>query len=174
MCSSLVRVVQANLVDHSRGFQSVNRIEAIRAPSKFVSEPHLIIAVAGVPLDVALGVEGLVSSLLGWFHDDADCTVPWQRILPDAGCTGYAPVLICPDDLDLDCSVVMAEVVAESTVIRWDRLGYNATPHGAVGSWVRWEASWGPYRFDRAEYEACLTAFKPAGSEPGAPVDGGT
>jgi hypothetical protein len=55
--------------------------------------------------------------------EDADSAVPWERILPDVGCTGYAPVLICPDDLDLGCSVVMAEVVAEPTVIRWDRLG---------------------------------------------------
>ena len=98
--------------------RGMNRIEAIRAPSKHVPEPHLAIAVDGVPLDAALGVEGLVSSLLGSFHDDADVPVPWQRILPDDGCSGYAPVLICPDDLDLTCSVVMAEVVAEGGVIR--------------------------------------------------------
>jgi hypothetical protein len=140
----------------------VNRIQAIRAPSKFVPEPHLAMAVDGVPLDMALGVEGLVSSLLGWFHNDEDRAVPWQRILPGVGCTGYAPVLICPDDLDLSCSVVMAEVVAEPDIIRWDRLGFNATPKGAVGSWIRWEPSWGPYRFGRAEYEACLAAFGPA------------
>src|SRR5262245_47469316 len=131
----------------TEGFRNVNRIAAIRAPSKFVSEPHLAIAVDGVALDVALGAEGLVSSLLGWFHHESDAVVPWQRILPDVGCTGYAPVLICPDDLDLSCSVVMAEVIAEPEVIRWDRLGYDATPRGAVGSWVRWEPGWGPYRF---------------------------
>jgi hypothetical protein len=138
----------------------VNRIEAIRISSKFISEPHLVIAVDGVPLDVALGVEGLVSSLLGWFHNEEDCEVPWQRILPDVGCSGYAPVLICPDDLDLSCSVVMAEVVAEQDVIRWDRLGYEATSKGAVGSYIRWEPRWGPYRFNRAEYERCLAAFR--------------
>lgn len=104
----------------------MNRIEVIRASSKHVPEPHLGIAGDGVPLDVALGVEGLVSSLLGWFHHEPDAAVPWERILPDVGCSGYAPVLICPDDLDLCCSVVMAEVVAEAEVIRWDRLGYSA------------------------------------------------
>jgi hypothetical protein len=57
----------------AEGFGAVNRIEAIRTPSKYVPEAHLVIALDGVPLDVALGVEGLVSSLLGWFHDDADC-----------------------------------------------------------------------------------------------------
>lgn len=143
----------------------MNCIEAIRAPSKYVAEPHLAIAVDGVPLDVALEVEGLVSSLLGWFHDDVDVAVPWQRILPDEGCSGYAPVLICPDDLDLTCSVVMAEVVAKPGVIRWDRLGYNAAPRPSFGAYIRWEPKWGPYRFSRAEYERCLAAFRPPGAE---------
>ena len=134
----------------------MNRIEAIRAPSKFVTEPHLAIVVDGISLDVALGVEGLVSAFLGWFHDEEDSEIPWQRILPDVGCTGDAPLLICPDDLDFICTTVMAEVVAEPDVIRWDRLGYNASPQGNVGSWIRWESNWGPYRFSRAEYEECL------------------
>lgn len=144
------------------GPRTVNRIEVIRAPSKFVLEPHLNIFVDGVPLDVALGdqAEGLVSSLLGWFHNDADSAVPWQRILPDIGCTAYAPVLICPDDLDLFCSVVMAEVVSEPDAIRWDKLGFSANSGSGPGSCVRWESSWGPYRFDRAEYEACLASFR--------------
>src|SRR4051794_4272201 len=112
----------------SGGRRNVNRIEAIRAKSRFVPEPHLVIAVDGVALDELLEAAipgshygGLVSSLLGWFHDDEDCVVPWQRILPEVGCTGYAPILICPDDLDLRCSVVVVEVVAETDAIRWER-----------------------------------------------------
>jgi hypothetical protein len=108
----------------------VNRIEAIRAPSLYVPEPHLAIAVDGIPLDELLDtarpdlrIVGLVSSLLGWFHHEADCLIPWQRILPPVGCTGYAPIFICPDDLDLSCSVLMAEVVAEPDAVRWDRFG---------------------------------------------------
>lgn len=143
----------------------MNRISAIRASSKYVPEPHLAIAVDGVTLDVALGVEGLVSSLLGWFHDDADVPVPWERILPDDGCTGYAPVLICPDDLDLTCNVIMAEVVAEAGVIRWDRLGYSASPRPSFGAYIRWEPGWGPYCFSRTEYERCLAAFRPQEAE---------
>jgi hypothetical protein len=59
--------------------RTVNRIAAIRIPSKFVPEPHLVIAVDGVPLDELLDdalpgadVAGLVSSLLRWFPDDQD------------------------------------------------------------------------------------------------------
>ena len=112
-----------------------------------------------------LGLLGLVSSLLGWFHNDQDNAVPWQRILPDNGCTGYAPVLICPDDLDFGCSVVMAEVVAEPDVVRWDRLGLDATRKGAVGSCIRWDRGLGPFRFSRPDYEACLAAFRSPDTE---------
>lgn len=140
----------------------MNRIEALQAKSKFVSEPHLTIAIDGVPLDIALGSDGLVSSLLGWFHNDEDCALPWKRILPDIGCTSYAPVLICPDDLDLDCSVVVAEVVAEAEMVRWQKLGFDASlAQDSVGTTVRWDPNWGPYCFARSEYEACLAAFSP-------------
>jgi hypothetical protein len=145
----------------------MNRIEAIRAKSRFVPEPHLIVAVDGVPLDEVLdtlfpgsNLLGLVSSLLGWFHNDVDSEIPWQRILPEIGCTGYAPLLICPDDLDFNCSVVMAEVSAEPDMIRWDRLGFDAARLGAVGSCIRWEPSLGQYHFSRTEYEWCLAAFR--------------
>jgi hypothetical protein len=154
----------------------VNRIEAVRAPSRHIPDPHLAITVDGVPLDELLGaarpdlqLAGLVSSLLGWFDREEDRAVPWQRILPEVGCTGYAPLLICPDDLDFTCSVVMAEVVAEPDAVRWDRLGLDASRTGAVGSSIRWEPAMGSYRFRRAEYEACLAAFRSANAaSPGA------
>lgn len=142
----------------------MNHIEVTCGPSKYIAEPHLAIVIDGIRLDVALGDEGLVSSLLGWFHDEAECKIPWERILPEVGCTGYAPVLICPDDLDLSCSVVMAEVVAEPGIVRWARLGLDATPKGAVGSWIRWNPNWGPYCFSRLQYEACLAAFRQPGA----------
>lgn len=47
-----------------------------------------------------LQLAGLVSSLLGWFHDQSDCPVLRRRILPAIEYSGYAPVLIYPDDLD--------------------------------------------------------------------------
>lgn len=141
-----------------------NRIEARCVSGEHGPEPYLSIFVDDVPLDALLGneAEGLVSALLGWFHSAEDCEIPWQRILPDDGCTGYAPILICPDDLDLKCSVVIAEVVAERAVILWSRLGFDATEQGAVGSIVRWHPDWGPYRFQREQYENCLAAFRTA------------
>jgi hypothetical protein len=144
----------------------LNRVEAVRIRSKYTSDIHPVIAIDGVPLDLILdtalprsNLEGLVPSLLGWFHDAEDAKVPWQRILPDVGCTGYAPILICPDDLDFSCAVVVAEVVAKPDVVRWDRLGFDAST-GTVGSCIRWEPALGPYTFRRDEYERMLAAFE--------------
>lgn len=145
----------------------MNRIEAIRTRSRYVSEPHLVIAVDGIPLDELLdkaipdsNIAGFVSSLLGWFHNEGDRVIPWQRILPEVGCTGYAPILICLDDLDYDCTVVIVEVFAEADAIRWDRLGFDVSHTSEVGACVRWEPRFGQYRFTRAQYEQCLTAFR--------------
>ena len=145
----------------------MSEIEAIATTSKFVSDTHLVMFVDGVPfdelVDAALpgsNLAGFVCSLLGWFHNEEDCKIPWERILPEIGCTGYAPILICPDDLDFDCSVVIVEVVAEMDHIRWDRVGLNASQTGAVGSCVRWLPGIGRFRFDRNDYERCLDAFR--------------
>ena len=146
----------------------MSRIETILTKSKFVSDGHLVIFVDGVPFDelvdsaAPLGyrLAGSVSSLLGWFHDDDDCKVPWERILPECGCTSYTPILICPDDLDFYCGVVIVEVTAEEDHIRWDRVGIDARQSGAVGTCVRWFSGIGPFRFTRDDYEKCLAAFK--------------
>lgn len=147
----------------------MNRIEAIEAASLYVTTPHLVVAVDGVPLDAllhaacpGLGLLGLVPALLGWFHDEADTRLAWQRAMPPAGRSSFAPVLICPDDLDLKCSVVVAEVVAEADTVAWPRLGLDHS-EGAVGSCVRWLPGVGPFRFPRGEYEACLAAFSRGG-----------
>lgn len=146
----------------------MSRIEAITTKSKFVSDEHLVIFVDDIPfdelVDAALpdgyNVAGSVSSLLGWFHDDEDCKVPWDRILPECGCTGYAPILICPDDLDYDCGVVIVEVTADADHVRWDRVGMDVRRGGPVACCVRWFPGIGPFRFSRNDYERCLSAFQ--------------
>jgi hypothetical protein len=142
----------------------MNRIEAVLVSDESSSEPYLSMAIDGVYIDQLFdeSTRGLISSLLGWFHEASDCAVPWDRILPELGCTAYAPILICPDDLDLKCSVVIAEVACEDSVVRWSKLGFDASKPGSVGSVVRWELDWGSYVFAREDYERCLSVFRSA------------
>lgn len=156
----------------------VNRIEAINGQTKYMGE-HLVIAVDGVPLDQLLHTvfpnddfEGLVPTLLGWMSFLEQRTIAWERFLPPVGSTAIAPLLICPDDLDFGCTDLVAEVIAESDVIRWNRLGEDRSlgigKDEDLGTEVEWLSGIGPFDFSRTEYERCREGFRPVfyGGEP--------
>jgi hypothetical protein len=153
----------------------VNRLEAIDATSRYVSKAHKVLVLDGVPLDVLLdaarpdlSLVGLVPALLDWYHFPEERALVWQRIKPCTGSVAVAPVLICPDDCDLMCSVVVAQVFAAASMVWWRRLGLDRTKPkeslketiDAVGTEVEWFSGIGPYCNSRAEYERCLAAFK--------------
>lgn len=148
-----------------------NRIEVIQARSKYSAEPHAVLAIDGLPLDVALdavhpgrNVLGLVPTMLNCLSDPTERELVWRRILPSIGSTEIAPVLMCPDDADLRCTIVVAEVEADESVVWWHRIGFDTTEtrgiHAdSVGGTVEWFDQIGPFRFDRMEYEQSLAAF---------------
>ena len=149
----------------------MNRIEVIEARTKYVSEPHKVLTLDGVPLDVLLdsarpdlAILGLVPALLDWLDDPRERELVWRRILPPVGSSAVAPVLMCPDDLDLWCSVVVAEVVPEESAVWWHRIGLDMSQPRleAIGTAVNWIGGIGPHCFSRADYERCLAAFQPA------------
>jgi hypothetical protein len=153
-------------------------LEAIDATSKYVSKPHKVLVLDDVPLDVLvdsvrpeLTLLGLVPALLDWLNNPKERVLIWQRILPPTDRVTISPVLICPDDLDLWCTVVVAEVNPVGTLVWWRRLGLDRTePKSeempeAVGTVVEWFSGLGPYCFGRREYERCLSAFKQPDAE---------
>jgi hypothetical protein len=96
--------------------------------------------------------------------------IAWQRFLPATGSTAIAPLLICPDDLDYWCSVLVVEVIAETQFIHWNRVGFgwDNSLTDEIGTTVRWLSGIGPFTFCRTEYERCLEDFRPVfyGGEP--------
>jgi hypothetical protein len=149
----------------------MNAISAISHRSEYANEPHLAVAIDSVPLDVILStaypelhLKGLVPTLLDWLRDERERRIVWGRILPPLGQSSLAPVLMCPDDTDLYCTTVIAEVIAMPTVIRWLRLGIDVTegssrPAG-IGTVIDWLVTIGPYDFPRVDYERCLAQFR--------------
>src|SRR5215469_15633777 len=134
-----------------------NRIEAIKGRTEYLGS-HLVIAVDGLPLDQRLHaafpsdrfLEGLVPTLLGWHFDEWEQTVTWERILPEVGSTAIAPVLMCPDDLDLYCTLLVAEVLVEPETVRWNRLGLDRSEDRRVAmATIEWFPGIGPYTFPR-------------------------
>lgn len=92
----------------------MNRLEVFEAPSKYIEEPHKVLAVDGSPLDEILDAArpdcnllGLVPALLDWLSDREERLLVRERILPAIGRSAIAPLLMCPDDLDLSSSALV-------------------------------------------------------------------
>jgi hypothetical protein len=139
--------------------------------TEFVCDPHLVIAIDGVPLDRILSaacphqkLNGLVPAMLDWIHDNRERQIVWQRILPAHATRSIAPVLICPDDLDLRCSVIVADVTSTADAVVWQRLGLDHSEPDElpenIGTKVEWLGGVGPFTFDRVEYKRMVDTFR--------------
>ncbi len=94
---------------------------------------------------------------------DDEAALVRARILPPDGSLANAPVLICPDDLDLACTVVFAEVHRDGETVIWRRLGVErraADNNNEIGKDMEWWPAPGPFAFPLADYVACLAAFE--------------
>lgn len=154
----------------------MNSIRADWFKSQFVSEPHLIIRVDGEPLDDFLGnlttdeeLRGLIPAWLYWLTNDTDQAVVWERMITPLSGRVRVPVLMCPDDLDFSCQLIIADLEATPEVIVWHRIGCDRTQSmepGRVGEEVAWYESIPTLRFPRSDYETCVAAFVNAAKRP--------
>ena len=152
----------------------MNRIAAVTRKSFYVPDEHLDIAVDGVPLSEALigvfredDIRGLIPCLLPC-HEGPDAVreleISIERFLPLPGTITNAPILMCPDDVDFWCTIVIAEIQHTHNHIRWNRVGFNQC-HGrklpeGVGNPTEWMGGFGGWSFDPSEYQAVLEAFR--------------
>jgi hypothetical protein len=176
----------------SRG-QPANQIGFALVPNAFFREPVPSMVVDGEPLerlvarlaptpDFPTGYTGLVSVLLPQSETllSADEAARIRStLLPPEGSVAIAPLLMCPDDLDLSCTVVFARVERAFNTVTWQQLGVDeggpaevlAVGSLAVIKWeskrdsgltntMNWWAGVGPYTFALDEYEACLASFE--------------
>lgn len=150
----------------------MNRIAYTRARTRFIDEAHGVILVDDVPLDQLIeawwpgrSLEGLIPAFLTGLANTEEEAVIWARALPPLGERAVAPILLCPDDLDFYCTVVLAEVTHDATGVRWNRIGVAEGPSRTpadVGSAVNWCSSIPPLEFHRLAYAAMLRRFREA------------
>ena len=150
----------------------MNTIQAEIAATRFSTAPHLILTVDGLPLDMLIAqsnpendlILGLIPTLLPALGDAQERKTVWERIVPTPKTTTYSPLLMCPDDVDFSCSLLVAEVIAQEHIIQWQRLGWDQTswkdlPAG-VGTLVSWIENLGPFVFHREEYIKVISKFR--------------
>ncbi|MGC5703361.1 hypothetical protein J4P02_24490 [Pseudomonas sp. NFXW11] len=155
----------------------MNNIHAAMHHSKYTTAPHPVLTIDGVPLDRwikgviydasgADDTEGLVPAQ-GWLIDDEHAKLAWQLLVPASEeCSSIVPLLICPDDMDLSCTVAVVEQVVQGDKLIWERFGRAvAVTNGLVTS-VAWNANVQRAEFARQQFdEACAEFSRQMGHE---------
>ena len=149
----------------------MNNIEARLIKSDCWDCTHLHIFIDGIRFDKWLTnktgnnwIIGLIPSWLGWFLFPQEAERVWEKTkLCEKEITNL-PVLICPDDLDLECDVIVCEVKYSDKSVHWLRIGKDASEYAPfcanVGKDVKWFQNVPELEFSRAQYETCIDTFK--------------
>ncbi|WP_141505004.1 hypothetical protein [Paenibacillus luteus] len=142
-----------------------NRIEVKNIRSEYCTDEHLGIVIDDVPLDILLHrvypdkqVLGLIPTILNWVHDLEQRSFLLSRYQSSKEIETI-PILMCPDDCDLWCTLIIAEVAKQGELIVWRRIGRDQSTgldllggYQAIGSEVEWLESVPQMTFKEAEY----------------------
>jgi hypothetical protein len=107
--------------------------------------------------------KGLIPTLVDWMDRADEKEVVWKRILPDEGETTVCPILMCPDDNDFSCTLIVAEITNYIKFIKWSRIGLDMTKEWdaeKVGTQVEWFDKVSELNFAISDYISMLDSFK--------------
>ncbi len=126
----------------------MNTIDAGMHKSRTANSPHPVLRIDGVPLEQWIkGVKDVAGDDMtdylvpaqGWLIDQADYDNAWHLLGPQSeGSATVVPVLVCADDMDMNCTVVVVEQTVNADTVAWERFGQAVdVRHGIVTS-VKW------------------------------------
>jgi hypothetical protein len=107
--------------------------------------------------------KGLIPTLSYWMNREDERDLVWKRIIPNENEVAICPILMCPDDLDFSCAIIVAEIQNCGTFVQWKRLGINETTDWEaekVGSKVRWFDNFPELNFEKVDYDKMVEDFK--------------
>lgn len=146
---------------------AMNRISTLKITGEF--DPYLQYAIDKAPLDNILdkecpenGILNLIPTLDRSLETKEERIIVWSRILPESG-TSICPILMCEDDRDFYCLLIVVEIeVIENTVL-WKRFGLDkSSPNNLsdVGTTVKWLDNSPSFMFEKTEYQLMIESFK--------------
>ena len=107
--------------------------------------------------------KGLIPTLVYWMEREDEKAIVWKRILPNENETTICPILMCPDDNDFSCTLIIAEIRNCEEVIQWQKIGIDKTKDWEaekVGSTVEWFDKFKEFNFSKSDYLTMLETFK--------------
>lgn len=147
----------------------MDQISAVKHQAGFSKSPCAWIAINGTPIEkwcaeifnypdaISLGLAQI------WLLDEEEDKIAWSRITPgeDESST-IVPILVCSDDMDFDCIVLVVEQLVSKNMIQWLRWGFSTSSGVEVGISTKWQTSVkSPLAtFHRNEFDECLKNFK--------------
>jgi len=144
----------------------LNNIEVKLMRSKYSNVEHPTILIDGVPLDLILdkyyptkNFQGLIPTLINWMHDPREQNLVKDRYNSKEMDVSL-PVLMCPDDCDLWCTVIIAKVIISNENVMWDKIGIDSSTreelisgYDCIGSSVEWLDLIPQFVFEEDEYK---------------------
>lgn len=106
--------------------------------------------------------KGLIPTLT-YGMDKHEEVIVWSRILPNENETTVCPILMCPDDFDFSCTLIVVQIRNCGNVIQWDKIGVDLTDRfdvNAVGTNVDWFDKVEPLIFYKEEYLTMIASFQ--------------
>ncbi|MFK8103443.1 MAG: hypothetical protein AB8G15_13000 [Saprospiraceae bacterium] len=106
---------------------------------------------------------GLVPTLSFAMEVEMESKVVWERILPNEGMVSNCPVLMCPDDNDFSCTLIIAAIENKGDIIEWQKLGLDQTKEfdpEMVGTTVNWFENIQAFIFEKQAYLKMIEAFR--------------
>jgi hypothetical protein len=96
-----------------------------------------------------------------WLIDDEEDKLSKSRIRPEkAGTSTIVPILVCSDDMDLRCTVIVVEQVIGSDYVEWKRFGLSWSTGMEVGISTSWFDSEFKATFHLDEFNSALNEFE--------------
>jgi hypothetical protein len=148
----------------------VNNIEVVPLKSEFCDVEHHTIIIDGTPLDLLLhshypsnNLLGMIPTIIDWVHDPKEKVCIKGRFYSSSK-EVVLPVLMCPDDCDLWCTVIVANVVKADGYIHWSQVGIDKSTREdmllgceGIGSKVDWLDKIPPMMFEETQYKIQLS-----------------
>ena len=151
----------------------MNKIEVKYLQHKYWKVPLLTIFIDWEPLDNLLNklspgydLSELISTLIkDWLTHENEFQVVWDRIYPKEKWSSIVPILMCPDDLDFSCNLIVVSIQIKDQIVIWEKIGEDITKGremnpNLVGQEVKWFDMINKFQFDLKEYLDCINTFR--------------
>lgn len=144
----------------------MNQLSVVSHKSRYSQGFYSTFAIDGTALEVWLPENDPAAELHlvaahGGLYDDENTDLVWDRIYSTApGWRTLIPLLVCSDDLDLTCTVIVVEQHALEDQIEWRRFGLLEEMITLEQPRVSWFEAIPFAVFDRAQFHQMLDDFR--------------